>query len=400
MPANRVKVTLAGSLVNFCLGIFYAWSVFADGLITELGWSRSEAMIPYTLELLVFSVTMMFGGRFQDRFGPSRGILFSGIFTGLALVLCALTAHPPGIALSFGIIFGAAAAFGYSAVTPAVLSWFPVEKRGLVTGFILMSLGAAALIWAPVINLLLVHVGVLNAFMICGVFLFITITAASRAINKAPSAEEMGSAKQAGIIPEPEKVGKIWRRFFRNPTFRVLWLMVGLSSGIGFMFIGHLVQIAELNFNVPWGYALVSLFALTNALGRLTGGALCDRIGFVGNLKTALYFMVTAMLLFLSGLGWPALVAATVLLGLSYGSLYTSFPVIVAKIFGLENFGLHYGMVFTSIGIVGSLGPLVAAFLADLAGSYYPAFIIGITAALLCFYLVKVLETKAGRGTG
>ncbi len=393
--SKGVRVALAGSLTNFCFGIFYAWSVFADGLISELGWSKSEAMLPYTLELLIFSIAMVFGGRFQDRFGPRHNLLISGIFTGLALVLCAMTASPLGVTLSFGFIFGSSAAFGYSAVTPAVLSWFPPEKRGLVTGFILMSLGAAALIWAPVVNILLVQFGVLNAFIICGLAIFIIITVTSRAIITAPITEELEIIEEPqSSFPFDQKKVKLWRQIILKPTFRLLWLMVGLTSGVGFMFIGHLVQIAELNYNISWGYALVSLFALTNALGRLAGGALCDRIGFINNLRTALLLMVTSMLFLLSGLGWQAIVFGTLLLGLSNGSLYTSYPVIVAKVFGLKNFGINYGMIFTSIGIVGSLGPLVAAFFSDLTGNYNPAFILGILAALICFILVANLQKK------
>ena len=397
--SKGVRVALAGSLINFCFGIFYAWSVFADGLISELGWSKSAAMFPYTLELLVFSVSMVFGGRFQDRFGPRKGLLISGIFTGLALILCALTASPLGVTLSFGVIFGSAAAFGYSAVTPAVLSWFPSGRRGMVTGVILMSLGAAALIWAPVINMLITRVGVMNAFIICGAALFTIIIITSRFIVLAPISNEPEVMKEPhGSFPADGKNEKLWRQIVRKPTFRLLWLMVGLTSGVGFMFIGHLVQIAELNYNIAWGYALVSLFALTNALGRLVGGALCDRIGFINNLKTALFMMIISMLMFFSGLGWQAMVFGTLLLGLSNGSLYTTYPVIVAKVFGLKNFGINYGMIFTSIGIVGSLGPLVAAFLADLTGTYNPAFILGAAAALFCYVLVSKLRKNTVPG--
>jgi len=35
------KVALAGAFMNFSLGLFYAWSVFAEGLIQEFGWSKS-----------------------------------------------------------------------------------------------------------------------------------------------------------------------------------------------------------------------------------------------------------------------------------------------------------------------------------------------------------------------
>ena len=388
--SEGVKVTLAGSLVNFSLGIFYAWSVFADGLIKELGWSRAEAMFPYTLELLVFSIAMIFGGRFQDRFGPRGGIILSGIFSGLGMILCALTASPLGVTLSFGVVFGSAAAFGYSAVTPAVIRWFPPGKRGLVTGIVLMSMGAAALVWAPVVNILISETGVVNAFLVCGFLLILMISLAAKAIT-IPTREAKPFDTSAPVFDPLENN---WRATIRKPSFRILWIMVGLSSGIGTMFIGNLVQIAELNFQVTWGFLLVSLFAVCNALGRLAGGVLCDRIGYIGNLKLTIIMMALTMLIYLGGWGWPALTMATAVLGLSYGSMYTSFPTIVGNLYGLDNFGINYGMLFTAIGFVGSLGPLAAAYTAELANSYYPTFIFGLAASLTCLFLITELKKK------
>ncbi len=350
-------------------------------------------MFPYTLELLVFSIAMIFGGRFQDRFGPRGGTLISGIFTGLALILCAVTASPLGITLSFGFLFGISAAFGYSAVTPAVIKLFSPEKRGLVTGIVLMSLGAAALVWSPLINFLVLRIGVINSFLFCGMAILIIITSASRVIDL----PKKGSIDELNAQTAHSGAGRRnWRTNLRSPVFRILWVMIGLTSGVGFMFIGHLVQIAQLDFQVGWGYILVSLFALTNALGRVFGGALCDRIGYLGNYRAALFLMLLAMLLFLSGWNWPALVIGTSFLGLSYGSLYTSFPVIVGRLFGLEDFGLNYGMIFTAVGIVGSLGPLVAAYLAELTNSYYPAFLLGLVFTICGFFLVNELNKRAG----
>ena len=388
---KRVKVLLAGSLINFCVGICYVWSVFADGLIKEFGWSKAEAMFPYTFELLVFSIMMIFGGRFQDRFGPRGGIVLSSYFAGLGLILCALATNPLGVTLSFGLIFGSAVAFGYSAVTPAVIKWFPPSKRGLVTGIVLMSLGAAALVWAPVVNLLILRIGVANTFLVCGILLFILINLASRAIA-VPDPETQPYEQRSSISESDESS---WRTTIRQPSFRIIWITIGLSSGIGIMFISHLVQIAELNYQVTWGYLLVSMFAGANAVGRLAGGVLCDRVGYIGNLRVALTLMVMAMLIYLTGWSWPALVIATSLLGLSYGSIYTSFPTIVVNLYGLKNFGINYGMVFTAVGLVGSLGPLAAAYLAESTNSYNSTFLLGLVASLVCLFLAVELKKKA-----
>ena len=392
MLYRGTKVALAGAFMNFSLGLFYAWSVFAEGLIQEFGWSKAEAAFPYTLELLVFSIAMILAGRFQDQMGPRRAVTICGLFTGTTLIICSFVIHPVGLTLLFGLLFGCAAAFGYASATPAALKWFPPEKRGLITGVVIMPMGAAALVWSPLIKFLIGKVGLRGAFVACGLFLLVAITLAAQAMvlpdHKSSSIQPAGEARSAAAID--------WRQLLCNPTFLLLWLMLGLSTGTGHMFIGQLVQVAELNFQVPWGYLFVSLFALTSTLGRLGGGLLCDRIGFLRNIRVALLFLGGAMLIFFSGRGVPALVAATLILGTGYGSLYTSFPTAVGHLFGLDNFGFIYGVLFTAMGVAGFIGPLTAAALADRSGSYDPAFLIGLAATLLCFLLSILLHRYTG----
>lgn len=391
MLYRGTKVALAGAFMNFSLGLFYAWSVFAEGLIQEYGWTRAEAVFPYTLQLFVFSIAMIFAGRFQDRVGPRLAVTICGLASGITLTACGFVAHPVGLTLLFGVLFGTASAFGYASATPTALKWFPPEKRGLITGIVLMPMGAAALVWSPLLKTLIGKVGLRGTFVSCGLFLFVAIILASRAME-IPH-QENGLPQPAGAA---EPVGRIdWRRLLCNPVFVLLWLMLGLTTGTGNMFAGQLVQVAALNFKIPWGYLLVALFALASTLGRLIGGLLCDRFGYLRNIRVALLLLGGAMPLFLSGRGAPALVAATLFLGAGYGSLFTSFPTATGNLFGLGDFGLIYGILFTAVGIAGFAGPLAAA-LADRSGCYDGAFLIGLAAALLCFLLSVLLQRFTG----
>ncbi len=381
------KVALAGAFINFSLGLFYAWSVFAERLIHDYGWSKAAAVFPYTFELLVFAIAMIFTGRFQDKMGPRRAATICGLFTGISLFICSFVIHPLGLTLLFGLLFGTAASFGYAAATPAALKWFPPGKRGLITGVVIMPMGAAALVWSPLVKLLLDWVGLPGVFRICGLFLLVAITLVAQVISLP---DKKDTFYQEGTMAPKSRVD--WRLLLRSPIFILLWLMLGLSTGTGLMFIGQLVQVADLNFHVSWGYILVSLFALMSTMGRLGGGVLSDRIGYLHNIRVALLLMAVAMSFFISGWGIPALVAATLLLGAGYGSLYSSFPTAVGHLFGLEDFGFIYGMVFTAMGVAGGVGPLAAAALADRYGSYSPAFLTGLAAALLCFSLSYLLQ--------
>ena len=387
--------------MNLSLGIFYAWSVFADALVKELGFTTAQAVFPYTVEMLVFSVAMIVGGRFQDRFGPRRGIVIAGWVTGLSLAACGLFPTPFGISILFGVVYAGAAAFGYAAVTPTVIRWFPPTRRGLVTGIVVMSMGAGALIWAPVVNALTTGMGVVPAFVICGALLVVSINVAARGISL-PADRDARPAETAATTPAQEPTGVAgdlpgesgWRTTIRSPAFRILWLLLGLSTAIGSMFIANLVQIAEAQYGIGWGYLLVSLFAACSAAGRVVGGVVCDRIGYVAGLRVTYVLMTSAMLCFLAGLGWPLLVVATILLGLSYGSVLSASPIAVAGLFGLVHFGTNFGILFTALGFVGSLGPRVSALLAQATGGYRGTFILGLSAAVLCLVLVGQLRRR------
>ncbi|NLL57334.1 MAG: OFA family MFS transporter, partial [Firmicutes bacterium] len=136
MLSKGVKVTIAGSITNFFIGTFYSWSVFADGLIYDLHWSKAEASLPYTVEVFIFAIMMFFAGRLQDKIGAGKGVTISGLITGISFLLCALYPTPLSLTVFFGVLYGTGAAFGYASVTPAAIKWFPPEKRGLVTGIV------------------------------------------------------------------------------------------------------------------------------------------------------------------------------------------------------------------------------------------------------------------------
>ena len=392
---GAIRALVAGSAVNLSLGIFYAWSVFADALVKELGFTTAQAVFPYTLEMLVFSVAMIVGGRFQDRFGPRRGIVIAGWVTGLSLAACGLLPTPFGVSMLFGVVYAGAAAFGYAAVTPTVIRWFPPERRGLVTGIVVMSMGAGALIWAPVVKALTAGLGVVPTFAVCGALLVVSINIAARGISL-PAERPAGMPAETPTEPAGHPSGESgWRTTIRSPAFRALWLLLGLSTAVGSMFIANLVQIAEVQYRIDWGYLLVSLFAACSAAGRVVGGAVCDRVGYVAGLRVTYVLMVLAMLCYLAGIGWPLLILATMLLGLSYGSVLSASPVAVAGLFGLVHFGTNFGILFTALGFVGSLGPTVSALLAQSTGSYRPTFALGLAAAMLCLALVGRVRRRS-----
>ena len=95
----------------------------------------------------------------------------------------------------------------------------------------------------------------------------------------------------------------------------------------------------------------------------------------------------------------PLLIVLAALVGANYGSNLALFPSATKDFFGLKNFGMNYGLVFTAWGIGGFILALFAArvydgkIVADWQGSYNFAFYT--SAALLIVAAVLTFVLKA-----
>ena len=83
VPGKAWVVTFAGTAINLCLGILYAWSIWAKALINEKtvgqpmtgvneGWTflnNAQAATPFSLCVILFALFMIPGGRMAWRLG-------------------------------------------------------------------------------------------------------------------------------------------------------------------------------------------------------------------------------------------------------------------------------------------------------------------------------------------
>ncbi len=172
VPGKAWVVTFAGTAINLCLGILYAWSVWGakltvpklpDGKFNEalLGtalpginsaWtylSNAQVATPFSLCVVIFALLMIPGGRIQDKYGPKVGATLGGLFLAAGCIVAGLMKSYEGLIIGFGVMGGIGMGIGYAAPTPAALKWFGPHKRGLVAGLVVGGYGGAALYIAP-----------------------------------------------------------------------------------------------------------------------------------------------------------------------------------------------------------------------------------------------------------
>jgi OFA family oxalate/formate antiporter-like MFS transporter len=397
-------VTLAGTGINLALGVLYSWSVVSKEIPKEWGWSEAERSLPYSVACLVFSLIMVPAGRMQDRIGPRIVASIGGVLVGLGMIFASQTTSNLAFVLGFGLLAGAGIGFGYASATPPAVKWFPAARTGMIAGIVVSGFGLASVYTAPVSKALIKSYGVPTTMLVLGVAFLVVVVGLAQVLQAPPK----GYVPPGSVAPAPGAAAK--RTDFtpgevlRTWQFYVLWFMYVCGAGAGLMIISKLAKMAEVQAGVNLGFILVAVLAVGNGAGRIIAGTVSDKIGRRATLFGC--FVLQAVLILLlsqaktgSFLGTTvALAVLSALIGANYGANLALFPSVTKDYYGLKNFGVNYGLVFTAWGLGGFMLSLLAGQVYDrtqtFAFAYYCSAGLLVLAALITF-LVKPPEAKA-----
>ena len=117
---------------------------------------------------------------------------------------------------------------------------------------------------------------------------------------------------------------------------------------------------------------ILTAFNLTNGSSRLVSGFLSDIIGRDKTMSLAFLLAGGAYFLFpyLEGLIAWAILATIV--GFAFGTLFAVSAPLIGDCFGMDHFGVIFGLVFTAYGFVsGIIGPWLCGHLLDITGGNF-----------------------------
>ena len=379
-PANRGwTVTFAGLGINLALGVLYAWSMFKDAITKEfvndkIGWKASDLNDPYTLCCLVFAGAMIIAGRCQDKLGPRLTATLGGLFIGAGMMLVSTTTSFAMWMLGFGVLGGLGMGFGYSSATPPALKWFPPAKTGLIAGLVVAGFGLAPVYLAPLSKYLVTHYQLQKSMLILGGTFLVVIVALSQLLKNPPAGYVAGGASAGS---KPAATGLSPAEIIRTPSFWILWLIYFAGAGAGLMVISSISGMAKTTMKES-AFIAVAVMAIGNAGGRIAAGLLSDKIGRRWTLMLVLIFQAVLMFVAIpvtkstDGAKYVIVLVAT-LIGFNYGANLSLFPSFAKDLWGLKNFGMNYGILFTAWG-AGSLLSSVAQRLKASSGSFDSSF--------------------------
>ena len=360
--------TAKKNILGCCLATFWAGSVCFGypgvmGAVwqAEFGASAGETGFVLTVMLFAISFGTFLSGKFLNRFGM-RSCILAG--TLLLLASMAVLTLAPDIRMVYVWAFLAnlGVSFVYGPGLTTVQRWMPRQK-GLACGLLNVTFGFSAAIMSPILEAVLTSAGYVKlncGFALC--ILFTNALALALVRNK-PQKARASRRKNCGSLGVSEAL--------KTKAFWLIWLTWALVGAAGISMVSIAKGYAE-----HMGFASVAVltsFNFTNGLGRLLAGELSDKIGGEKTAATAFLIAAAGFILMPLARTGPAACILAACIGYAFGALFTTAGPILARHFGLGNFGAIFGLTFAAYGCLGGcLGPWLSGIVLERAAEPYP----------------------------
>lgn len=398
VPVRAWVVTFAGTALNLCLGILYAWSVWKKNLVASAehppgspmsglnhGWTYltdAQSTWAYALCGFIFAAFMIPGGRIQDRFGPKLGATLGGLFLAAGCFLAGWMKSYLGLTLGFGVLGGIGMGLGYATATPAAVRWFGSHQRGMVVGLVVGGFGGAAIYIAPLAEHLIASYGISGSFYALGILFAVVVIVAGRLLSWPPAGYTPPASPRPRVTtPAVSRVDWTASEMVRTGAFFGLVFLFIASAQSGLLVIVNAAPMLSrtaqnVEFFAANAWLLASFGGLVNAAGRIGTGMYSDHIGRsnayqINAAIAAVCVFATPAVMRMESV--PLLFLVVGVAFWQYGGGLSLLPAFTADFFGAKNLGFNYGLVFLGWGTAFFI-PQIAGVIKDRTGSLDYAF--------------------------
>ncbi len=409
---NRWLIAFMGTLLQLALGTVYAWSYFQQPVMAAGNWTNAQAAWAFSLAIFFLGLAAAWGGINLPRFGPRKLAMLGGFLFGLGYLIAAYALYAkslPVLYAGYGVIGGLGLGLGYVTPVATVAKWFP-DKKGLLTGLVVMGFGFGALIMAKALAPFLMSMtgdDLVQVFSCVGVVMLITTLAAGYALVDPPAGylpDGYAPPPESGAVLPSQDAGTV-KQYIFSGKFLMMWTVFFFNIIAGIMFISFqspLLQdllkktmdpatlgdprvIAGL---AAAGATLIAFSSIFNGIGRFFWGGLSDKIGRVETFRLILgsQLVIFIAMLFVDRPIIFGILVCYILM--CYGGGFGSMPSFVLDVFGQKMMPVVYGAVLTAWGCAGIVGPQIVAFLKDNFAQQAAQYTFAAAAALLLCGLI------------
>ena len=343
----------------------------------QMGWIGTGNFVGY----LVFSLV---GGYLATRIGSRVVISISLVLVAVSLILTGIS-DSFEFALAMRLLTGAGSAGSNVPIMALASAWFGASRRGLASGILVSGSSIALFLLGPLIPYILLSfpgsgwrvcwytLGIITLFIALVNYLF---------IRNHPEEKNLTPIGESSPTP-PSTASFSWSRVY---TSRSLWNLAGVFFTFGFSYIiyiqffsAFLVNEVKLSPEKAGNY-LMLLGILSIFCGPIWG-TVSDFIGRKYGLALVLFTQGTSYLLFGLMKSDSGYLISTILFGLTAWSVPSIIAAAVGDTVGARLAPAALGFTILIMGMGQALAPPVAGKIADLTGSFTPAFILSAVVA-------------------
>jgi MFS family permease len=391
-------VVVGAFLLLFCaVGThFYAFPVFFEVMVREMGWARTQAALAMTIGTFVAGAMGVLVGWLIHKVGLRPVMVCGSIIAALGFLLLRTVAEPWQFYLCYGFIVSiGVAGIGTIPDMTAVEAWFD-HGKSTALGIAATGVGAGGVVMPLLVGWLISKYDWQTACLcMAGVLILVGIPV-STIIMRTPQARKvtLEQAQQQELKTQDATIGQALRQksFWLISISAMLWLCaytIGLTHQVAFAVDMGIDRVAAAG--------AVSMLCVFSIPARIGFGKLGDIIDkrYVVMMAAGLQAVAFVVLLQTTNLAMLYLYSAVV--GIAAGGLTPILPGLVADYFGRRHFGAIYGALemVTTLGMM--IGPVYGGWIYDASKSYHSAFLSGIIIALLAVILIYLAPKPHSR---
>jgi MFS family permease len=388
-----VGVVFLASLVGASSG-FDMMAVVLKPMSEDLGLTRTATLLATTIATAVGALAGFVIGPLVDRYGPRRVMVASALLGTAVLVLLSLHRSAWQLYLVFGLGMGLLrpGLWGLSGMS-ALAHWF-VRYRGRAMAIASAGMATSALVMIPIGQMVVGRFGWRAVWlMLAAMMLGLVVPAAALLMRRRP--EDMGLEPDGG--PQPAAPGGVapvhagpaggdWRssEAVRTAAFWLIALTLGLSMlPISGLWLHVLAFYSDRGLSSTQASFAMAATAIGSIPGRLVWGFIAVRLAIRWCILASTG-LTGATLLLVMNAGHPAVAAvAMAVWGFAQAGLIQQQMQVWPDYFGRSHVATITGRAMP-IQLLGSAtGPLLAARIFDLSGSYQITFFAFIGAHVL-----------------
>ncbi len=365
---------------------WYTFGVFIGPISSEMGWTTTMLTGALTLRTVAGGLMAPIIGHLADTKHGARILMSVGVLTAGAIPLIVSRITTIWQFYLFYGVLGALGMVGFGGlVTNAVISKWFIRRRGRAMGIAAMGISTSGLVFVPLVHTLISMFGWRTTLMILGFVIWgLAFFPVLLIVRRRP--EDMGLkpdgdstdaiegewSDQAGQTDSADGE-ETWTVKEALKT-RTLWqLLIGFNiTGLALsgVFIHFYPFVESKGFSPAIAASAVTVFALCAALVKIPWGLAAERFR-VRYCLTACYMgCAGSLLILLNSNSLPFVFLYAVVYGIALGGDMVLKELIWANYFGRTFLGSIRGITMPINLISMAGGPLIAAWLKDVTGSY------------------------------